>query len=95
MGSIESDRITIIGNDSENSVKNSYWIYRNLIIINPDIIQITEPLLLPIAVKYKSKNKVKLIYDPAEDWVSMYKNFSRKPAPIPYLLGYTMKRAIR
>ena len=63
VSSIESDRILIIGNDSEDSVKNSYWIYRNLIIINPDIIQITEPLLLPIAVKYKTKNKVKLIYE--------------------------------
>ena len=92
VSSIESDGITIIGNDSEDSVKNSYWIYRNLIIINPDIIQITEPLLLPIAVKYKSKNKVKLIYDPAEDWISMYKNFSRKPPPLPHLLGYSMRK---
>ena len=92
VSSIEKNGISIIGNDIKNSMQDSTWILKNLIKIKPDIIQITEPLLLPIATKYKSKYGARLIYDPAEDWGSMYKDFSRKFIPIPHLLGFGIRQ---
>lgn len=90
VNSSESDGISISGNDGASSVRKSTWIIEHLKAIQPDIIQITEPQLLPPAVKYKSKHNVKLIYDPAEDWSAMYREFSRKPFPIPQMLGFGM-----
>ncbi len=92
VSSTESDEITIVGNDTPSKLKNSSWIFEHLEMIKPDIIQVTEPQLLPTAVKYKSKHNVKLIYDPAEDWSAMYREFSRKPVPIPQLLGFGMRQ---
>ncbi|MDP7465542.1 MAG: glycosyltransferase, partial [Candidatus Marinimicrobia bacterium] len=68
------------------------WIIEQLNMIKPDIVQVTEPLLLSPAVKYKSNNSVKVIYDPAEDWRAMYRDFSRKPPPIPQLLGFGIRQ---
>ena len=87
-----SDGIAIIGNDSSSPVSDSSWIIEQLKTIQPDIVQVTEPLLLSPAVKYKSRHSVKIIYDPAEDWRSMYREFSRKPAPIPHLLGFGIRQ---
>jgi len=84
----KNDDIAIIGNNNKDSLSDSGWIIKQLNMIKPDIIQITEPLLLYPAVKYKSINNVKAIYDPAEDWRAMYREFSRKPTPIPQMLGY-------
>jgi glycosyltransferase involved in cell wall biosynthesis len=47
---------------------------------------------LPPAVKYKSDNSVKIIYDPAEDWSALYREFSRKPIPIPQILGLGIRQ---
>ena len=90
--SIENDGVIIVGNDTNSKVNNSFWIFKHLTTISPDIIQVTEPLLLPLAVKYKSKYRVKLIYDPAEDWSAMFRDFTRKPVPIPQLLGFGMRQ---
>ncbi len=87
-----SDGIAIIGNDSSSPVSDSSWIIEQLKTIQPDIVQVTEPLLLSPAVKYKSRHSVKIIYDPAEDWRAMYREFSRKPAPIPQLLGFGIRQ---
>ena len=87
-----SDGIAIIGNDSSSPVSDSSWIIEQLKTIQPDIVQVTEPLLLSPAVKYKSRHSVKIIYDPAEDWRAMYREFSRKPAPIPHLLGFGIRQ---
>jgi len=92
VSSIESDGIEIIGNDSLLHGNDSTWIIENLIKIQPDIVQVTEPLLLTPAVKYKSNNGVKLIYDPAEDWRAMYREFSRMPVPLPQLLGFGIRQ---
>jgi len=82
------DGINIVGNNKTPKLNNNSWIINKLKLINPNIIQVTEPFLLPAAVKYKSTKDVKIIYDPAEDWASMYMNFSKKPKPIPQLLGF-------
>ncbi len=84
--------IAIIGNDSTTPISNSSWILEQLKTIKPEIIQVTEPLLLSPAVKYKSNTNVKVIYDPAEDWRAMYREFSRKPPPIPQLLGFGIRQ---
>lgn len=89
---IKKDGISIIGNKSSSAIKKSSWIMERLKIIKPDIIQITEPQLLPSAVKYRSEFNSKLIYDPAEDWSAMYREFSRKPFPIPQMLGFGMRQ---
>ncbi|MCH7611944.1 MAG: glycosyltransferase family 4 protein [Candidatus Marinimicrobia bacterium] len=92
VSSTKNDGIAIVGNDTLSKLKNSSWIFEQLKKIKPDIIQVTEPQLLPPAVKYKSKYTIKVIYDPAEDWSAMYREFSRKPAPIPQLLGFGMRQ---
>jgi hypothetical protein len=92
VSSKEIDDITIIGNDSKATIGDSSWIIEQLNMIKPDIVQVTEPLLLSPAVKYKSNNSVKVIYDPAEDWRAMYRDFSRKPPPIPQLLGFGIRQ---
>ena len=92
VSSTENNGIAIVGNDTTSIVKHSSWIFEHLKMIKPDIIQVTEPRLLPPAVKYKSKYSIKVIYDPAEDWSAMYREFSRKPAPIPQLLGFGMRQ---
>ena len=92
VSSIKNDGIVIVGNDTLSMVKRSAWIFEHLKMIKPDIIQVTEPQLFPPAVKYKSKYSIKIIYDPAEDWSAMYREFSRKPAPIPQLLGFGMRQ---
>lgn len=86
------DGVAIIGNDSKVTIGSSSWLIEQLNMIKPDIVQVTEPLLLSPAVKYKSNNSVKVIYDPAEDWRAMYRDFSRKPLPIPQLLGFGIRQ---
>lgn len=71
-----------------NSLK---WVLKKLDKIDPKIIHVTEPFLLKPAVQYKSIKSVKIIYDPAEDWASMYQDFSRKIWPIPQLLSYYIR----
>ena len=90
--SVNNDGIVIVGQDSVPPISRSPWIMEQLKIINPDIIQVTEPLLLAPAIKYKSNHTVKIIYDPAEDWSAMYREFSRKPPPIPKLLGFGIRQ---
>ena len=92
VASEEKDGITIVGNDNKFSVSDSSWIIEQLKIMNPEIIQVTEPLLLAPAIKYKSNHTIKIIYDPAEDWSAMYREFSRKPKPIPKFLGFGIRQ---
>lgn len=84
--------IKIIGKSLDDQTKDSAWILDQLKNIKPDIIQVTEPLLLPPSVKYKSKNSTRIIYDPAEDWSALYREFSRKPIPIPQILGFGIRQ---
>ncbi len=92
VSSEEIEGVAILGNDGISPESNSLWIIEQLTIIKPDIIQVTEPLLLSPAVKYKYNTSVKIIYDPAEDWRAMYREFSRKPVPLPQLLGFGIRQ---
>jgi len=92
VSSEEIKGITIIGKASKTPLSDLSWLLEQLNMINPDIVHVTEPLLLSPAVKYKSNNGGKIIYDPAEDWCAMYKDFSRKPTPIPQLLGFGIRQ---
>lgn len=57
-----------------------------------DIVQVTDPLLLPAALTCKQELSVKIVYDPAEDWPGMFHDFSRKPWPLPQFMGWGMAR---
>ena len=59
-----------------NRKKRSEWYIQQLTILEPDIIIINHPFLIPLASIFKKQAKTKIIYDPAEDWGNMVKELS-------------------